>query len=407
MTRLGLRRVAVRGASIRVASLGLVLAFGGGSLPACGSDHRSEPDRGAARVLDAGNVIHHGPESLDAGGADADTDTGTGADAGSPAVDPTLACIEYIRGQCERSMRCNQPGESPDICTGINARHCPDVMYAPGSTRTPEQVLACANDWRELPCDAALGRPECATPGTRARGEPCFASMQCASLVCTAYGDSCGFCAEVVSLDAACDEAAGLYCPDYYYCSEGACVPTTPSTPLALGEECEPNASRCGRNDCRADTEGVNRCQPYPTLGQSCSEHLTCAYGNSYCSPDHVCSPLPAIGESCGPDAASGAPRWCESGAFCSDAAPQPGVCEALPGSGEECSSLCTGDYHCMCSDDICATRHCMRWRYPGESCTGPGDSCVASHCEDGVCSKATESGAFDRVCGADAGTSP
>ena len=401
MTEPGLALAARRNVSIRVVSLGLALALGGAGLLACSSRHPSRPAPGAAGGgLDAGNVIHQGPTDADAGRADAATPTSS--------VDPTLACIEYMRGQCERVTRCNNPGESAEPCVANYARHCPDTMYAPGSTRTPEQVLACADDWRELACDAELGRPQCATPGTRAAGEPCIASIQCASLICTSYGNSCGICAQVVRVDEACDEAAGVYCPDYHYCSEGACVPLeSPRAPLQLGAECDPNTTACGRNDCRVDTQGVYGCQPYPTLGQSCSETLTCAYGDSYCDINQICTAFPAVGESCGVDGFSGEPRWCGHDASCVGTDPEARICATLPGPGDVCTWLCAADRFCACDGAACESRHCVRWRYPGESCAEPGDECVAGACDGGSCSKQTEHGQFDSVCAADAGANP
>jgi hypothetical protein len=386
------------------------LLCGLGSL-GCGSK-RARPDAGAsARVdagnggLDGGNVIHHGPTGSDGGIVDAGRVTS--------ALDPTVACIEYLRGLCERSARCYGGGEPTafEQCMS-NAQFCPDVMFAPGSTRSVEGTWACADDWRELACDAVPSRPACAKPGTRAAGEPCIASMQCASVLCTAYGDTCGVCATIVGPGEPCDEATATACDDDYYCSSEThvCTPASsgaePSSPIPLGEECELGTSSCGSNDCRADGEGVYRCAPYPTLGQDCSEPKTCAFGDSYCDISQLCTAFPAVGESCGVDAFTGTARWCAADADCVGEAPEPRICQARPGPGEACTSRCTEGRLCQCDDSACETRTCTRWRYPGESCEVPGDRCLAGRCNAGVCRAGAERGLFDSVCGADASAS-
>ena len=301
----------LRSISLRTFGLGLALPLGA-RLLACASE--SPPRSSPPGAFDAGHVIHGGP--ADAGGGDGGT---------TAALDPTAACIEYMRGYCERSVRCFDYGLSFEQCMD-SARFCPDVMFAPGSTRSVEGVRACADDWRELGCDAELGRPGCATPGTRALGEPCIASMQCASLVCSAFGDSCGICARVVGVDDPCHDAAGLYCPDDFYCVEARCTPSSNLRPARLGDECDPRSPRCGRHECRADSDEVYRCQPYPARGESCSESGRCAFEDSYCAVGQVCAAFPAVGESCGVDGFTGQAVWCGPGTYCSGVAPEPRI---------------------------------------------------------------------------------
>ncbi len=178
---------------------------------ACHSEGSHEPALGSRSggALDAGLVVHEAPTGQDAGAAD--------AGGAAAALDPTLACIEYMRGLCARTSRCYGEGAAFEECM-LSARFCPDVMYAPGSTRTVEGTWACAEGWRDLACDALPSYPPCATPGTRADGEPCIAAMQCASLACSAYGDACGVCSHLAADGEACDEAAGTRCDEGLYC---------------------------------------------------------------------------------------------------------------------------------------------------------------------------------------------
>jgi hypothetical protein len=292
-----------------------------------------------------------------------------------------------------------------------NARFCPDVMYAPGSTREPHATWACADGWRELACDARPAIPACATGGTRAVGEPCIASMQCQSLLCTAYGDSCGVCAEVVGEGETCDDGT-LACDDDLYCSSDVprvCLPVagTGEPPRPLGAECSPLAPVCGRNGCLADSEGVYRCSPYPTLGQDCSEAHRCAYGDSYCNLGEVCTAFPALGESCGVDAITGTATTCGPDALCVGEEPAPRTCQARPAPGERCDGACAEGRSCECDDSACETRSCTRWRYPGESCGSAGDRCLAGDCEAGTCRAHGERGLFESACSADGSASP
>lgn len=370
---------------------------------ACGSEPAPARAPADSARVDAGNVIHQGPTSSDGGVDDAGRVT--------PELDPTLACIEYLRGLCERAVRCDGVPEYFDLCMA-SARFCPDVMFAPGSTRTVEGTWACADGWRELACDARPSIPACATRGTRAVGEPCIASMQCQSQLCTAYGDSCGVCVEVGAEGQACDDVT-VGCDDHLYCSSETprvCVPTAGyplAPPLPLGAECEPSASVCGRNDCRADDEGIYRCSSYPTLGQYCGARKRCATGDSYCDISLVCTAFPALGESCGVDALSGNASRCGPDAMCVGEEPGPRTCQARPAPGEPCEGACAEGHFCQCDDSACETRSCTRWRYPGESCTSAGDRCLAGDCEAGTCRAHGERGLFESACQADASASP
>jgi hypothetical protein len=282
-----------------------------------------------------------------------------------------------------------------------NAPSCPDLLFAPGSTRTVEGAASCANEWRQLDCGASS--PACATPGTRLAGEDCVSGFQCAAQVCTREEDACGECAMLVGAGEACDYRLGLICEPGLYCdttSGGVCAEPDrdPTQALELGEECNPGSGTCYPNDCRADAQGVHRCQPYPTLGQDCSVRLTCAFGDSYCDLSHVCLEFPDVGEACGVDGFTGAAQWCAEGATC-DRTQEPPTCVDRPGANEACVGTCQAGLACYCDNDACQTKSCKRLRFPGEACAAPEDVCVVSTCTAGTCIESSGAGLLAELC--------
>jgi len=181
-------------------------------------------------------------------------------------------------------------------------------------------------------------------------------------------------------------------------------VCVVPAGPLAaaqaIGEECDPTVSGCYPNDCRADDSGVYHCQPYPTLGEDCSERLTCAFGDSYCDTTYVCLALPAAGEPCGVDGFSVA-QWCADGLVC-EGTLDPPLCLAVPaapGLGESCEGTCQAGLTCRCTDDSCGSQICQWARFAGESCAAPEEACVMGECVEGTCVVTEAASSFAAVC--------
>jgi len=296
----------------------------------------------------------------------------------------THACLDYVLGFCEQAARCD--GASDVVaCYEANSARCPDLLFAPGSTRTIDGTFACADEWRALTCD--IPTPECATAGTLADGEACVTGIQCASRLCSGNTDQCGSCVPSAGLGESCDDAIGPSCTPGLTCdpSESVCFAPSPGDPMQVGDECAPSASNCYPNDCRADDAGVYRCQPYPTLGQDCSEPLTCAFGDSYCDISQVCLAFPAAGDPCGVDGFTGMAQWCAEDTFC-DRTSEPAVCRALPKVGEPCDGSCQENLSCLCSDAACTSRVCQRPRFFSETCFPPQDGCIDGDCVEGTC---------------------
>jgi hypothetical protein len=202
-------------------------------------------------------------------------------------------------------------------------------------------------------------------------------------------------------LDEPCDDSVGPQCVPGLVCdvTDLVCVAAPAATdPLAIGEECTPASSGCYPNDCRADDAGIYRCQPYPTLGEDCSEPLTCAFGDSYCDITQVCLMLPTAGEPCGVDGFTGTAQWCADGTVC-DGASEPALCVAVPGLGEPCGGVCQEGLRCNCSDDACTSQVCQRPRFHGESCMALEDGCFMGECVEGSCVVPEAESIFAELC--------
>src|SRR6187399_2336803 len=352
----------------------LALCLGCGSSEGNGKGAEAETAEAATTSPSSASTGSGGTDAGSQGtGADSTSTTtntgGTGATAGDTSVSGTTstsgagtggqpswphtethACLDYVLGFCEQTARC-EGITSVLACYEANSTRCPDLLFAPGSTRTIDGTFACADEWRALSCE--IPTPECATAGTLVDGEACVTGIQCASRLCSGNTDLCGSCMPSVGLGEPCDDALGPQCTPGLLCdpTESVCVALSGATtdPLELGEECESTRSDCYPNDCRADDAGVYRCQPYPTLGQDCSDPLTCAFGDSYCDITQVCLALPAAGEPCGVEAFTGLAQWCTDGAFC-DRNQYPALCVATPGLGEPCDGACQEDLGCNCT---------------------------------------------------------
>jgi len=335
--------------------------------------------------------------STTAGGAG-----GSGGQAASSG-NKTHACLEYVLGFCEYNARCGGGPESIIPCFENVMDSCPDVLFAPGSARTVAGTFACADEWRALACE--VNNPECALDGTLPDGEACVTGIQCASRYCTGSPDSCGTCMPTAELGEPCEDSLGPQCEPGLYChgTDRVCVVLTGPVVggLEIGEECDPTRSDCYPNLCLSDAAGAYSCEPYPTLGEDCSRTYSCAYGDSYCDPNHVCMALPAVNQFCGIDASTGAEQWCAEGLVC-DLSFVPAIClatPAAPGQGESCDGTCQAGLTCRCTDEACESKTCQWARLAGESCASPEEACLMGECVDGTCEVIDKESSFDEVC--------
>lgn len=375
-----------------------------------GPDNASDGDTGSGASTSTGGANTGTDTTSDTGASTTTAEpTTTAGGTGGPvsASDKrTLACLEYVLGFCESNARCSGNLDGILPCFESSSPACPDVLFAPGSTRTVDDTFACADAWRAHSCD--LPRPECATAGTRADGEACVSAIQCASRYCSGNSVSCGVCEPTAKLGEPCEAGtgAGLECESGLLChvTDHVCVGPTDTTGngLGLGEACDSGGSACHPNACRPDDAGVYTCQPYPKLGEDCSTTLRCAEGDSYCDTTLVCLELPKMGYFCGVDAATGTAERCAQGLAC-DTLFYPPIClspPAAPGVGEPCEGTCQAGLTCRCSDDACDTKNCLWARFEGESCSGANEACVMGECVDGTCVVSEAPSTFAELCG-------
>jgi hypothetical protein len=279
----------------------------------------------------------------DAGMAAAiDGSANDGANTVDSAPPPTerSSCIAYIEAFCEKSAACVPGGGGLSLRRCLeNTALCPEYFFAPGSTRTIEGMLECAEGFRRLSCHEYLAgrRPPCATPGTLAEGEPCISPAQCRSSSCNNFsaGLSCGTCGR-------------LFGPDED-CSSGF-----PGGPVScqIGDRCDPVTHRCATIPAGAPA------------GSSCNTMTICA--------TDVC--------------AVSAPAATE------------GTCEALPGPGSPCvlsldstNARCAKDAFCKYSNPERSTGTCAAFAKEGEPCGTPAGESYDTPCEASFCKRAPQ----------------
>ncbi|HVZ32188.1 MAG TPA: hypothetical protein VG963_07175, partial [Polyangiaceae bacterium] len=200
--------------------------------PAPGASDR--PEAGAAALPDAGGSRTSASDaavaSFDAAQADA-----TRAPSGKSELS---ACLAFYEAQCQqRFYACQGPSLSYLDCLTLQA-HCPDTLFAPGSSYTADDVFDCASAFGQLGCtDADLAkRPACLKKGTRASGQTCVYAAQCASGRCTGSPRACGTCVEPVPIGGAC---GAQVCVDGAVCTGGTCnSPAQTPGVLRRGEAC-------------------------------------------------------------------------------------------------------------------------------------------------------------------------
>jgi hypothetical protein len=355
---------------------------------------------------------------------------------------PAEACIAYAWASCSRANQCR-------AVNGINCTSatlgCPDLLFSPGATRTPQILKECAQVYAALPCEQVRtgALPACVTSGTRARGEECIHASQCTSISCTA-ASGCGTCGVRANEGDSC-AGGDVECPVGIKCNSDTlrCEnPVFPPTP-ADGEACIPGSSCQFDSFCKEDGLGGATCTAKGKANDSCAQ-APCSFG-TYCGPDLVCKQTPALGQACGfegsglsgcdgrfqcqvaPGANSGtcvplpkAGEPCvqlagkpESG-YCNapdaslhcDQSTTPPLCKEPGKAGDACVTIndCRGLAACECADatlSACPVKHCIELHVANQPCTAPSTRChPAFECTAGVCQPLTLRGDFTAACG-------
>jgi hypothetical protein len=222
-------------------------------------------------------------------------------------------------------------------------------------------LQSCATALSQLSCAELMASApaisDCRFQGTRATGAVCLAGSQCATGYCNTPDYTCGICAEVPVLGAACNTdqqcAPGQACAaadhcytpqrnlgpcsdaepcDYAHtCVNGTCQANAPS----FGSACDPAVGNpwcvtglvCNTSSHRCVTRMI--AEPGQTCGWSgSSTWFECAYLSGCPSNGTACPPRPVAGSAC--DEANG--QYCDSPDKCMG-----GVCVAPPAFASAC----------------------------------------------------------------------
>ncbi len=345
------------------------------------------------------------------GGSVSNTGGGGPLDLPEGPLTKRAACRAYVQAQCVRRSECRKDPVAGECTYALS--QCPDLLFSEGSLRTPEQVVACAEEWLTFDCALALvGKvPSCTIPGSLELGASCIHPSQCASAACSGSTSQCGECIPVVASGAACDESNA--CPDGEECYSGLCelrVPeywTPPTQGAADGQPCGPDTPCQDGFVCAANAALTGTvCRPDLPDGADCYDYLpveagyrTCSNsGNTYCGADFLCHTVPARGQPCAPVAEE---YWlCAEGLYC---ALETTTCEPAPGRGEPCGNVRRADGSnsgTTCADSRCDAGICKEVREDGESCSEANVVCAGGTvCTDGICRATDELTVYGDLC--------
>lgn len=314
---------------------------------------------------------------------------------------PKAVCEAYVSALCARSVECNRAIN----CDRMLAA-CPDTLFAPGSTRTLDDVIACTPLVRAQSCAEVSGRIEvsCDKPGTRKKGEACAFDNQCESYACAGSDGTCGSCLGLLPQGAPCANAPGFSCGLNTACySDGGCTPRAAQPTLSPGDSCPergadarqcpidaPCASKTPNSDAgtciTAPSTGAclfERLQPYSTL---CLGGTACTYVDA-AAPDGICVTGAPLGYACG-----GSFPDCAPGGYCTEPT-FGGVCAAMKKVGEACTGNrppCVPGSYCQMTG--ANTGICTAGVKYGEPC-GPSTDSGAVACSEGQCAYTADAG--------------
>lgn len=341
----------------------------------CSDDQPESPAKHDAAV--GGDVDDAGGQPEAGSKAPDPKDAGTDAGPAAEVLNEAEACRRYVAYYCERKLFCGLVSLQDAYSCFYSVDFCPDMYFAPGSTRTVEQLTTCGKAWLDHPCDEVLHErpPVCgATPGTRELGESCVSNAQCKSSRCTGnvVTPTCGKCVAVVPSGGAC--SADLLCPRDQMCEKGTCMPrplVKPSGEASFvfvpGQACtyssEPNHGGCTLGsvcDTRPGVDG-DHCYYEPGPGERCyhADPHTC-WGEGNCD-GRTCAPIYPCSDSL---------RTCDKGKVC------------------------------VCSDAECTSSACALPRPEGQTCMLPAMPCADRlECVEGTCKRAKLPSRFEEAC--------
>jgi hypothetical protein len=285
------------------------------------------------------------------------------------------ACRAAIAAQCERREACL--GESSDCRP--TADLCPEYYFNANSNRTVDDVAACIEAMRAMPCmDVALyALPSCLKNGRLDAGKSCAVASECKSGEC-AHSDpsSCGTCSEIVALGGPC--VASAQCPAGAFCHKQThtCAANETIVHGGAGAKCDPAADPVlgceGDLACVADAGGNGGvCATLPGDGQPCARPIL---GLVSCAPGLVCH----ADDTCGPPQRCGEVT-CEADSYCREGGPSP-TCVRFATDGEKCGNLpedsrCIAGTQCVASDTADGGKVCAKL-----AASSIGEPCDPAH---------------------------
>ncbi len=276
------------------------------------------------------------------------------ADSHSPVdayVPPTAdsSCRAYVQAYCDRTAEC---GRRID-CTSL-LDLCPAYFFSDGSTRAPDELMACATARRTQSCDDLLAgiTPTCAKPGSHGPGQPCWYGSQCTSQSCSALNSgACGACSTLLANGAPCTAGStAATCDLNSSCTGGVCTAIPVPAHLGVGAVCLADGGvQCAPN-ARCDTTagGMGTCVLVPTTagaGESCTS-LPCAGTDLVCDNSaHVCVTGKDIGATCNHLVVN---EGCKPALGCSSS----DTCQPRTATGQSCAAVSA----CASANATCQT---------------------------------------------------
>lgn len=259
---------------------------------------------------------------------------------GSPVDD---AISRFALSNCDRTRQCI-PGYlhrnygTYDECVARTVLNDQWIAGLPGVSWDAAAFSQCADAWDNASCDAVFSLdplPGCRHDGTRAIGQPCNSTLQCASNFCKQTGYACGTCAAQPGVGAPC--SGDWDCGDKAYCAPDQ----TCQIAGQLNDSCSTNRPCEGQFSC---ANGV--CVVTLQAGAHCdaAAGLTCDFVDKElsCSSSTCASISPRnSGEACGAGTYCAKLGVCTGGTCVAAPSENGGACDASKGLYCEWPALC------------------------------------------------------------------
>jgi hypothetical protein len=318
---------------------------------------------------DASNDVLRGSEtSVAPDSSSLDAPRGTTMDSATSDATSTSACAVSAEVYCAKYQSCEESQfgiyyGTLAICEQRVEQFCPDQFVAPGSTVTPSELEACAQEMSDQSCSdflTSVNPPACAWVGTESTGAACEYDAQCQSGLCNVLaGSFCGTCQVAPSVGQPCDalfdcvnglECTTTKCPG----DGGACTGAELQIcvkPMGAGSACDTSI------ECQSPLSCVQgACASLPQLGAPCdnsacdgTKSLICATNPDGGTQECVQEKFAPAGDPCNSTAFP--PIYCAASGSCQSTTGETagvGTCAAVPADGQPCNALCMPLAYCV-----------------------------------------------------------